>query len=173
MRLTPTATDQEFSQVFTAAGGPPAVLAATQNEGAGGEGWTWKDLLTSIDDSVQEGGGLGEDLARDLVDMGVDAEKLLPAARVTEIAAAVQAGDMDGARQVVRRLAPAATRRIGRRLFTDDAVRQRTDAYLQRYRALTLDAAARDPSGRMLGDMLADAAGRTFLLLDAAAGDLI
>ena len=173
LRLTPTATDQEFSQVFAAAGGPPAALKTTLDEGAGGEGWTWKDLLTSIDETTGEPAGLGDDLTEELAGMGVDAEQLLPASRVLEIAVAVQAGDMDGARQVVRRLAPAATRRIGRRLFTDEAVRARTDAYLQRYRAFVVDAASRDPSGRMLGDMLADPAGRTFLLLDAAAGDLM
>ena len=92
---------------------------------------------------------------------------------MAEIAAAVQAGDVDGARMVVRKLAPAATRRIGRRLFTNEAVRQQTDAYLRRYRTLIQDASSRDPSGRMLGDMLADPAGRTFLLLDAAGGDLM
>lgn len=173
LRLTPTATDQEFSQIFAAAGGPSAALATSPDEARDGEGWTWKDLLTSIDQTDRDGASLGDELAKELLEMGVDGEKLLPSARVLEIAAAVQAGDMDGARQVVRRLAPAATRRIGRRLFTDDAIRQRTDAYLKRYRALTLDAAGRDPSGRMVGDMLSDPAGRTFLLLDAAAGDLI
>ena len=148
-------------------------MATSPDEARDGEGWTWKDLLTSIDQTDRDGASLGDELAKELLEMGVDGEKLLPSARVLEIAAAVQAGDMDGARQVVRRLAPAATRRIGRRLFTDDAIRQRTDAYLKRYRALTLDAAGRDPSGRMVGDMLSDPAGRTFLLLDAAAGDLI
>lgn len=171
LRLTPTATDQEFSQVFAAAGGPSG--GAAREDGSESEDWTWKDLLTSIDEDAGDPLAPGDDMAAELAGMGVDVEQAFPASRVAEIAAAVQAGDMDGARQVVRRLVPAATRRIGRRLFTDDAVRTRTDNYLRRYRALALDAARRDPSGRMLGDMLADPAGRTFLLLDAAAGDLM
>ena len=178
LKLTPTASDQEFTQVFAAAGGPPSAKpnapeAAAREAGEGADAWTWKDLLTSLDETEGDGEGLEDVLAAELTRMGVESDRLLPPPRVAEIAAAVHAGDVEGARQVVRKLAPAATRRIGRRLFTDEAVKQRADTYLQRYRTLTEDAIARDPSGRMLSDMLADRGGRTFLLFDAAAGDLI
>ena len=105
--------------------------------------------------------------------MGVDPEKLLPLARIEEIAAAVQTGDVEGAREVVRKLAPAATRRIARRLFTDEDIKRKTEVYVRRYKTLADDAVARDPEGFVLGNMLAAEAGRLFLLLDAAGGDMI
>lgn len=60
IRLTPTATDREFSAVFEAAGGPP-VASAPAGDGEdgedGGETWTWKDLLASLDGADGEGSG--------------------------------------------------------------------------------------------------------------------
>lgn len=176
IRLTPTATDREFSAVFEAAGGPPPAAAptASADDGEeGGETWTWKDLLASLDGADGDGQRLEEVLAAELAKMGVDPEKLLPLIRVEEVSAAVQTGDTEGAREVVRKLAPAATRRIARRLFTDDAVKRQTEVYVRRYKTLIDDAIARDPQGLVLANMLAAPAGRTFLLLDAAAGDMI
>ncbi|WP_293907899.1 polar localization protein TipN [Phenylobacterium sp.] len=174
IRLTPTATDKEFTAVFEAASGgsPPGATDAEDGE-EGGEPWTWKDLLASLDGSDGEGERLEEVLGAELVRMGVDAEKLLPMARIEAIAAAVQTGDLDGAREVVRKLAPAATRRIARRLFTDDEVKRQTEVYVRRYKTLIDDAIGRDPEGFMLESLLGAEAGRIFLLLDAAAGDMI
>ena len=173
IRLTPTATDQEFSAVFEAAGGGPPPAAGDDDDEAGGEAWTWKDLLAALDGADGEGERLEEVLGAELARMGVDAEKLLPTARVGEIAAVMQADDLDGGREVVRKLAPAATRRIARRLFTDDEVRRKTEIYVRRYKTLIGDAAARDPEGFLLADLLGAEGGRLFLLLDAAAGDMI
>ena len=176
IRLTPTATDREFSAVFEAAGGPPtSVPKAPESDpdDEGGEPWTWKDLLASLDGADGEGERLEDSLAADLSQMGVDPEKLLPAPRLDEIAAAIQAGDQDGSREVVRKLAPAATRRIARRLFTDDEVKRRTSVYVRRYRTLVDDTTARDPSGLALAGLLGADGGRVFLLLDAAAGDML
>ena len=171
LRLTPTATDEEFSAVFEAAGG----LAADQGEGAAheGESWTWKDLLASIDGAEPEGERLQDILGAELTKMGIEPAKLLPKARIDEIAAAVQTGDTDGARTVVRRLAPAATRRIERRLFTDEDSRRRAEVYIRRYQTLVDDAMVRDPEGFLMANLLGDDAGRLYLLLDAAAGDLV
>lgn len=175
IRFTPTATDREFSAVFEAAAGapPPAAALDAEESEDGGDTWTWKDLLASLDGSDADGEGLEETLAAELARMGVDAGKLLPAARIDEIAAAVQTGDVDGAREVVRKLAPAATRRIARRLFTDEEIRRRTEVYIRRFRTLTGDAIQRDPGGETLAGLLESAGGRTFLLLDAAAGDSV
>ncbi|MBU1378245.1 MAG: polar localization protein TipN [Alphaproteobacteria bacterium] len=176
IRLTPTATDREFSAVFEAAGGPPAASAPTgdgEEAEDGGETWTWKDLLASLDGADGEGERLEDALSAELTRMGVDPAKLLPAGRIEEIAAALQTGDQDGGREVVRKLAPAATRRIARRLFTDDDVKRRTGVYVRRYKTLVDDAVARDPSGLALAGLLGAEAGRVFLLLDAAAGDMI
>ncbi|MCW5759774.1 MAG: polar localization protein TipN, partial [Phenylobacterium sp.] len=133
----------------------------------------WKDLLASLDGADGEGERLEETLAAELAHMGVDPGKLLPPPRIEEIAAAIQTGDVEGAREVVRKLAPAATRRIARRLFTDEDVKRKTEVYVRRYTTLVDDAIGRDPEGFVLADMLAADAGRLFLLLDAAGGDMI
>ncbi|RAK54785.1 polar localization protein TipN [Phenylobacterium soli] len=176
LKLTPTATDAEFSAVFEAAGGPPAAKPASDDEaeeGEGGEAWTWKDLLASIDGAEAEGERLQDQLGAELERMGVEPDKLLPKARIDEIAAAVQTGDGDGARQVVKRLAPAATRRISRRLSTDAGVKRQALTYIRRYQTLIQDAAVRDPEGFLLAGMLAESGGRLYLLLDTAAGDAV
>jgi hypothetical protein len=165
LRLTPTATDEEFSEVFEAAGGPP--------KAQGGDEWTWKDLLASIDGAEPKGERLQDQLAAELGGMGVEPSKLLPKARIDEIAAAVQTGDADGAAQVVRRLAPAAVRRISRQLTSDAAFRRQALTYIRRYQTLIADAVVRDPEGFLMAGMLAEDAGRLYLLLDAAAGDLV
>lgn len=174
IRLTPLATDREFTAVFEAAGGAaPAAAPPAGEEADDGETWTWKDLLASLDGADGEGERLEDVLGGELAHMGVDPEKLLPLTRVEEIAAAMQTGDVEGGREVVRRLAPAATRRIARRLFTDDAMKRKTEVYVRRYKTLVDDSVARDPKGLVLANMLAGPAGRIFLLLDAAAGDMI
>ncbi|WP_133254254.1 polar localization protein TipN [Phenylobacterium deserti] len=176
LKLTPTASDQEFSSIFEAAGGPPQATRAaaeTEDEEEGGETWTWKDLLASIDGPDAGGGdepieaALGAELAR----MGVEPDRLLPTGRIDEIAAAVQSGDLDGARQVVKRLAPAATRRIVRRLFTDADLRNQAETFVRRYQAVVDDAVVRDPEGFLMASLLGSDAGRLYLLLDAAVGD--
>ena len=169
LRLTPTATDEEFSAVFEAAGGLAAEQAEAPHEG---ESWTWKDLLASIDGADPEGERLQDILGREFAKMGIEPAKLLPKARIDEIAAAVQTGDAAGARAVVKRLAPAATRRVERRLFTDEDSRRRAEVYIRRYQTLVDDAMVRDPEGFLMATLLGDDAGRIYLLLDAAAGDL-
>ena len=168
LKLTPTATDEEFASVFEAAAG----ISAEPADSADGEGWTWKDLLASIDGADAEGERLQDLLGAELVRMGIEPDKLLPRGRIDEIAAAVQTGDLDGAREVVKRLAPAATRRIARRLFTDDDVRRQVQVYTRRYQTLIDDAVVRDPEGFLMASLLGDEAGRLYLLLDAAQGDM-
>jgi hypothetical protein len=170
LKLTPTATDEEFSAIFEAAGGTAADAAEPGHEG---ESWTWKDLLASIDGADAEGERLQDILGAELTQMGIEPAKLLPKARIDEIAAAVQTGDLDGAREVVKRLAPAATRRIARRLFTDQAIKRQVQVYVRRYQTLVDDAVVRDPEGFLMATLLGDDAGRLYLLLDAAAGDLV
>ena len=177
LRLTPTATDKEFSDVFEQAAGRPPPEAAKPPEGR--DGWTWKDLLSNMEEGARpaaaQGGEppLDEVLRDDIAGLGIDPAALLPRARIDEIAAAIQAQDFDGAREVVRRLAPAATRRLARKLFSDDQLKRRSIEHLNQHQDLLAEALERDPRGVMAGDLLATEAGRVFLLLDAAAGDLI
>jgi hypothetical protein len=170
LKLTPTATDAEFTAVFEAAGGPPKPEAAESDDG---EAWTWKDLLASIDGAEAEGERLQDQLAAEFERMGVEPAKLLPKPRIDEIAAAVQTGDAEGARQVVKRLAPAATRRISRRLAADAGVKRQALTFVRRYRTLIQDAQVRDPEGFLTANMLGEEPGRIYLLLDAAAGDVV
>ena len=167
LRLTPTATDAEFATVFEQAAG--------RHEDPGGDGWTWKDLLSSLEEpegvEVQHP-PLEETLAAEIGAMGIDPTALLPRSRIHELAAALQARDLDGARTVVRKLAPAATRRLARKLFTDELLKRQVLNYLSRYHELLEDAAARDPEGFLIETLLSSEAGRTYLLFDAAAGDL-
>lgn len=172
LRLTPTATDEEFSSLFESAGGPPPAAEAAED---GGEGLTWKDLLAAIDEPPPRPMDERREaqLLSDIVELGIDPSALLPRGRIDEIGAVIQTGDMEGARQVVRRLAPAATRRLTRRLFTDDGLKAEAGDYLRRYRGMLDEAVARDQEGFMVATLLASDAGRVFLLLDAAAGDMM
>ena len=175
IRLTPTATDKEFTAVFEAAGGTSVSSEAGEDPddeaASDGEEWTWKDLLASLDGSGASSDGPENQLVAELAHMGVDPEALLPKGRVVEIAAALQTGDLTGSREVVCKLAPAATRRIARRLFTDDDVKQRAEVFVHRYRTLVSETISRDPTGMLLAKRLDEPGGRLFLLLDAAAGD--
>ncbi|WP_304186445.1 polar localization protein TipN [Phenylobacterium aquaticum] len=175
LRLTPTATDQEFTDVFDQAQGRSA--PPTPSRERDGDEWTWKDLLTSIDDGGAAPGpderALEDELATEIAGMGIDPTALLPRGRIDEIAAAIQTDDADGAREVVRRLAPAATRRLSRRLFTDDKLKRKAIAYLNRYQDLLADAAERDHEGFLVETLLSSDAGRIYLLLEAAAGDFV
>ncbi|MBR7620465.1 polar localization protein TipN [Phenylobacterium sp. 20VBR1] len=175
LRLTPTATDEEFSNVFEQAGGrPPAAREPAPAAEDASDEWTWKDLLSSIDEGGAPGKpGLEQVLAAEVAAMGIDPVALLPRGRIDEISAAIQVEDVDGAREVVRKLAPAATRRLARRLFTDETLRRQVVTYLNGFQDMLDDAAARDHQGFEVSQLLASDAGRTYLLFDAAAGDLV
>ena len=103
--------------------------------------------------------------------MGVDPNALLPRSRVEEAARAVGARDPEGARQIVRKVAPAAVRSVSRRVLSDPALRADAEAYVRAFgRELTGLAAAGDTAG-VTGRLTSDS-GRAFMLLDAAIGDL-
>jgi hypothetical protein len=179
LRLTPTATDEEFKAAFDAAGGQAAPDDA---------GWTWKELLTTLDGDgeakdgaagvnagpsvggpVVDLGRLGEALFNEIEAMAIDPGALLSRGRIEEIAAAIQTGDAAGAREVVRTLAPAAIRRIARRMLSDPAFRNRAVMLIEAHRAVVADAAQRDKQGYEAAAVLATKPGRAYLLLDAAA----
>jgi hypothetical protein len=156
--------------VFDTAGGRgPATPAA--GEGPDGP-WSWRDLLTSIDVDESDSESLAERMAAEIIGMGIDPAALLPRGRIDEIAMAVQTRDAAGAREIVRRLAPAAIRRLVRRLFSDAAMRGQSDRFLQRFGGMIEEAAERDRGGLLVATLLATDGGRAWLLLAAAAGDL-
>ena len=118
-----------------------------------------------------DGEALGERITAAIRRMGVDPNALLPRSRVEEAAQAVTAGDPDRARQIVRRVAPAAVRSVSRRVLTDPDLRADAEAYVRSFsQDLTARAEAADGPG-VLGRLTSDG-GRAFMLLDAAIGDL-
>lgn len=171
LKLTPTATDEEFSTVFEQASGretpEPATPTATD-----GQEWTWKDLLSSIDETPDGEERLADRLIAEIGALGIDPTALMPRPRIEEIAAALQTGDQQGAREVVRKLAPAAVRRLSRRILTDISLRSTANRFLKRYESVLDDAAARDREGFATTALLNTDQGRAFLLIDAAVGDL-
>ncbi|MFN3930599.1 MAG: tipN [Brevundimonas sp.] len=123
-------------------------------------------LMPAVDSEA-----LGERITAAIRRMGVDPNALLPRSRVEEAAQAVAAGDPDRARQIVRRVAPAAVRSVSRRVLTDTELRADAEAFVRAYgRELSGLAAAQDGPG-VLGRLTTDG-GRAFMLLDAAIGDL-
>lgn len=169
LRLTPTATDDEFRSVFDTAGGRAAQAGA---DGPEGQNWSWRSLLSGIENSSPGDAALGEKLAGEISAMGIDPHALLPRGRIDEIAAAIQTRDASGAREVVKRLAPAAIRRLVRRLFSDATLRANSERFLKRYAGMIEEAGGQDREGFLVAALLSSDAGRAYLLLDAATGDL-
>lgn len=103
--------------------------------------------------------------------MGVDPNALLPRARVEEAATALGAGDVAQARAIVRRVAPAAVRSVSRRVLADGGLKSEIETFVRAAAAEMSGLAAHgDHDG--LTQRLSSDAGRAWLLLDAAVGDL-
>jgi hypothetical protein len=139
-------------------------------------GWSWTDLLSSIDSDAGDGRSeedvLADRMIGEIEALGLDAGVLLPRARIDEIAVAIQAGDQSGAREIVRRLAPAAVQRLSRRVLLNSGLRSQTEQYLRRYGEILKDAAGKDREGYMVAALLSSDPGRAYLLLDAGIGEL-
>jgi hypothetical protein len=166
LKLTPTQTDEALKTVFEP--------TAARKEG---DGWTWRDLLGGMDDrdapEALDEDALADRLIEEIEGLGVDPNALLPRTRVEEAAAAYGRGDPEAGRQVVRRVAPAAVRRISRRILTEKGLRAQAERYLGRYERLIEETARGDADGTMIGALLGSAPGRAFLLIDAAVGDML
>jgi hypothetical protein len=100
--------------------------------------------------------------------MGIDAAALVPRARIDEIAAAIKAGGSTNGRDMMRRLAPAAIRRLSRRMMADRSFHAQAERYVRRYQATLAEAAGRDGESFVAQGLLGSDQGRAFLLLDAA-----
>lgn len=173
LRLAPTDRDEVVRRTFEpepAAPPPP-------------EAMSWKELLAGagdpdLDDEdhdreppTVDAASLMADVSGVIRDMGIDPAALLPRARVEEASQALSEGDASRARDIVRRVAPAAVRRISRRVLTDRSLRADVDRLVRHY-ARSLAESARNGDAVGVSALLASDPGRTFLLLDAAVGDL-
>ena len=142
----------------------------------------WTDLDATSDDEepldldtpvmpVVETEALGERITAAIRRMGVDPNALLPRSRVEEAAQAITNGDPDRARQIVRRVAPAAVRSVSRRVLTDPDMRTDAEAYVRAFSSGLAERAAARDGAAVLGQLTSDG-GRAYMLLDAAIGDL-
>ncbi len=147
------------------------------------KGLDWSDLIDGDDDkeapleldtpspSPAEAEALSDRVAAAIRRMGVDPNALLPRSRVEEAARAFSNGDPDAARQIVRRVAPAAVRSVSRRVLSDAELRADAERYVRNF-AVMLIASARAGDSAAVQSSLASDSGRAFMLLDAAVGDL-
>jgi hypothetical protein len=158
------------------------------------DGWSWRELLGGMENRQAaeapspaaapqptaeapppdvEFDRIDDQMVAEVAAMGIDAAAVLGRSRLDETVAAIVAEDNEGARLVVRRVAPAAIRRLSRRLLTDPAIRQHAHDFVDVYdQQVNMALMARDPRAT-LGELLGSDAGRAYLLFDAALSDLI
>jgi hypothetical protein len=180
LRLTPTEADTALKSVFDPLQGrrrdpaPPRMLseraAASRPVDPDMDEWTWKDLLSSIDETPATDDALAGLMIEEINALGVDAGALLPRNRLDEISTTAVTQGPTAVRDTVRRLAPAAVRRLSRRVLTDKVLKDQADRYLRRYVDLLQGSIEKDPS--VVNALLGSDPGRAYLLLDAAVGDL-
>jgi len=118
-----------------------------------------------------DAGALADRITAAIRRMGVDPNALLPRARIEEAARALALQEPDRARQIVRRVAPAAVRSVSRRILADAELRADADAYVRAFGREMQDH-ARQGDAHDVQARLATDEGRAFMLLDAAIGDL-
>ncbi|WP_313103944.1 tipN [Brevundimonas sp.] len=171
LRLEPTGDE--------APAAPPAPTPAKD------EALDWNDLAKDHDQEAYEApleldapvaapvdaAALADRITAAIRRMGVDPNALLPRARIEEAARALAAQDPDRARQIVRRVAPAAVRSVSRRILADAELRADADAYVRAF-GLEMQDQARRGDAHDVQARLAPDEGRAFMLLDAAIGDL-
>ena len=142
----------------------------------------WSDLVDDRSDpdspldlgrpiQPSDADGMGERITAAIRRMGVDPNALLPRSRVEEAASAFAQRDPDRARQIVRRVAPAAVRSVSRRVMSDSELRADAEHYVRAFSQKLAEAARSGDGGDVLA-VLATDPGRAFMLLDAAVGDL-
>lgn len=145
-------------------------------------GLDWNDLVSDGDEDTPleldrapidaaDSVALSDRVAAAIRRMGVDPNALLPRSRVEEAARLLGAGDPDGARRLVRRVAPAAVRSVSRRVLSDPELRADAERYVVVF-SQDLAAYARNGDAQAVQNRLASDGGRAFMLLDAAVGDL-
>ncbi len=150
-------------------------------------GWSWRELLGGMEGREapttpssapqpppdRDFDALDAVMIGEVNAMGVDAAALLSRTRIEETISAIMAENNEGARQVVRRVAPAAIRRLGRRLAQDHGLRQQANEFVSFYdQQLNIALMSKDVS-RSLQEVLANDTGRAYLLLDAALSEAI
>lgn len=155
------------------------------------DGWSWRDLLNGMEGrekapearkpekssapepQAESYESLDDLLVAEVTAMGVDTHSLLNRTRLNEIIAAIIADDNEGARLVIRRVAPAAIRRLSRRLTTDATLREQVNEFVGALDRQINIALLTPDAQTALTELLSNPAGRTYLMFDAAISDLI
>ncbi len=110
-------------------------------------------------------------MINEITALGVDAAAVLSRSRLEEIMTAFAGGETDEVRQLVQRVAPAAIRRLSRRLVSDHTLRQQANDFATYYdRQVHMALMSKDVLAG-LSDILANESGRAYLLIDAALSD--
>jgi hypothetical protein len=152
----------------------PVPSVTPVNLGSGAEKsdqWTWKDLLTSLEEDFVEDEQLGPILAQEIHDMKIDTQSLLPRASVEEIASSINAGDYDAALDKVTALAQNSIRRLAKRLQSDRGLMTKAERFVEIQSNMIVDAASRDREGFLMPTLLSNEQGRAYLLYAAALAD--
>jgi hypothetical protein len=152
----------------------PARPVTPVNLGSGTEKsdqWTWKDLLTSLEEDFVEDEQLGPILAQEIHDMKIDTQSLLPRVSVEEIAASINAGDYNVAFDKVTGLAQNSIRRLAKRLQSDRGLMTKAERFVEIQSNMIVDAASRDREGFLMPTLLSNEQGRAYLLYAAALAD--
>lgn len=145
---------------------PPAAATAVSDEKP--DQWSWKDLLTSLEQDFVEDDQLGPILAQELQDMKIDTQSLLPRASVEDIATSINAGDYDAALNRVTGLAQNSIRRLAKRLQSDKGLMTKAERFVETQSNMIVDAASRDKEGFLMPTLLSNEQGRAYLLYAAA-----
>lgn len=201
LRLTPQNSPLNSGAETRPSPGPqPAPLpvskpAPARANASGQDGWSWRELLNGMEGREPAAGtaaatqpapatgvqppldpefdNLDDLMIAEVNAMGVDAASLLSRARIEETIGAIVAEDNEGARMVVRRVAPAAIRRLSRRLLSDAQLRQQANDFATFYDQQINMALMSKDVNKALNEVLSNDSGRAYLLLDAAISDLI
>jgi len=112
-------------------------------------------------------------IINEVIAMGVDAPALLNRSRVDETISAIMADDNEGARLVIKRVAPAAIRRLSRRLLSDATLLQQAHEFAEYYDQQINIALLSKNVPLAMNELLNSDAGRAYLLFDAAISELI
>lgn len=145
---------------------PEPELADDSPEGS--DQWTWKQLLTALEDDFVEDEQLGPTLAQEIQTMKIDTQSLLPRVSVEQIAALINTGDYDAALERVNALAQNSIRRLAKRLQSDKGLMTKAERFVEIQSNIIVEAASRDKEGFLMPTLLSNELGRAYLLYAAA-----
>jgi hypothetical protein len=146
--------------------------AAPANPAEGDLDLSWNALKAALGEVSEDEADIERQVIAQIEALGIDAKALIPRRRIDDVALLYEGGDLAGARGMIHRLAPAAVGKLARRVLSDGQTRLQAEQLMRRYAGLLQGAARDGGEGLTTANLLGSDAGRAFLLLDAAAGDL-